>query len=303
MNAISESEPCTGPPGLRHTTALISTAGHCEIACGFCLRADRARGFLDIPIYARSLSRLKEIGVESVCLTGGEPSHHPQLGQLVRLAHQFGLLVSVVTSARAPADVARLSEIGHLLANVTVSADTTGAMALGDTTRSVESGITTLHQVDAPARILHLTYWDVTAAEAERIHRLVEDAGTEMQLSPVSLTTKARQRVGLSLDQYLDQQRRDSEHLARRFRFTPRFDEYLRTLRSMHLRPGLRSCRSGALYLSARGELRRCPYSTAGISISAPRSEISRFLRSSPPDRTTPDCAAICRRDDNPVSG
>lgn len=48
----------------------------------------------------------------SVCLTGGEPVHHPHLRTLVRSCHQFGLPVSLVTSARTPADVARLKTVG-----------------------------------------------------------------------------------------------------------------------------------------------------------------------------------------------
>jgi organic radical activating enzyme len=96
-------------------TALVSTAGHCKVACGFCFRADRAHGFLDTATYARTLSRLKETGVEGVCLSGGEPTHHPQLRQLVRLAHQFGMSVSMVTSARTEAEVTALSQIAHLL--------------------------------------------------------------------------------------------------------------------------------------------------------------------------------------------
>ncbi|WP_031070132.1 radical SAM protein [Streptomyces sp. NRRL S-118] len=90
-------------------TALVSTAGHCKVACGFCFRADRAHGFLDTATYTRTLSRLREAGVEGVCLTGGEPTHHPQLRQLVRLAHQFGMSVSMVTSARSVAEVIALS--------------------------------------------------------------------------------------------------------------------------------------------------------------------------------------------------
>ncbi|WP_246144592.1 radical SAM protein [Actinacidiphila oryziradicis] len=144
-------------PGIRAPTgyrsALISTAGHCKIACGFCLRADRGHTFLDLATYTRALSRLKEIGVEGICLTGGEPTHHPELRQLIRLAHQFGLPVSVVTSARTEADVTQLSALAHLLQNVTVSADSLEAMTLGSTTRTVQSAMSTLRRVDTPGQV------------------------------------------------------------------------------------------------------------------------------------------------------
>ncbi len=90
--------------------------------------------------------------MEGVCLTGGEPTHHPELRQLVRLALQFGMTVSMVTSARSEAEVSALAEVAHLLTNVTVSADSQGAMALGRTTRTAASAVTTLDAVDTPRK-------------------------------------------------------------------------------------------------------------------------------------------------------
>ncbi|MFE6406547.1 hypothetical protein ACFVOR_06385 [Streptomyces sp. NPDC057837] len=100
---------------------------------------------------------MKEAGAEGVCLSGGEPTHHPELRQLVRLAHQFGMSVSMVTSARTVAEVTALSQIAHLLANVTVSADSQGAMLLGRTTRTAASGIDTLRAISTDTKILHVT--------------------------------------------------------------------------------------------------------------------------------------------------
>ncbi|ANP56928.1 radical SAM protein [Streptomyces griseochromogenes] len=282
----------------RFRSALISTAGHCKIACGFCFRADRAHGFLDIPTYTRALSRLKETGVEAVCLTGGEPAHHPNLRQLVRLAHQFGTSVSIVTSARDPDDVNRLADLARLLTNVTVSADSAGAMQLGRTSRSVVSAITTLDQVPAAERLLHLTYWNLTADECQDIYERVDDSGVQIQLSPVALDDAALQRAGYNFYDYLAQQRKDTDLLGRYFQLTPRFQEHLTTLRTMQLYTERRpSCASAALYVSASGEIRRCPYGKTGVSVHAPRAEISRFLHAEPRDRTTPECAAICRAD------
>lgn len=176
MNTVTqpESPPASARPKFR--SALISTAGHCKIACGFCFRTDRAHGFLDIPTYTRALSRLKEAGVEAICLTGGEPAHHPELRQLLRLAHQFGLHPSIVTSARSVEDVERLADNARLLANITVSADSIGAMELGRTTRSVDSAVATLEQVPAAEKILHLTYWKLTADECQEIYERVDES-------------------------------------------------------------------------------------------------------------------------------
>ncbi|MFI6575321.1 radical SAM protein [Nocardiopsis sp. NPDC050513] len=277
-------------------TVLVSTAGHCAVACGFCFRADRANGFLDVATYTRSLSRLREIGVESICLTGGEPTHHPELRQLVRLAHQFGLPVSVVTSARAEAEVTALAEVAHLVENVTVSADSRGAMKLGRTRRSVESGIRTLLEIDAPAGVLHVSYWDLADDECGELARLVAEAGTELQFSPVLLDELAIQRARMTVADYEERQRLDAAVLERHFALGDGLRDYLAHLRSMRRSPGCRHlCRSRALYVSAEGRLRRCPYSEVGVSTHRPRSEVREFLARPTTDRVTADCAAICR--------
>ncbi|MEU9992065.1 radical SAM protein [Streptomyces sp. NPDC048045] len=299
MNTVAHPESPPAPARQRFRSALISTAGHCKIACGFCFRADRAHGFLDIPTYSRALSRLKEAGVDAICLTGGEPTHHPDLRQLVRLAHQFGIPVSIVTSARDPDDVDRLADIARLLANVTVSADSAGAMELGRTTRSVASAIATLEQVPTAERLLHMTYWKLTADECQDIYERVDESGIQIQLSPVALDDTARQRADHNFYDYLARQRKDADLLGRYFQLTPRFRKHLTALRTMQLYPERRPyCASAALYVSASGEIRRCPYGTTGVSVHAPRAEISRFLHAEPRDRTTPECAAICRADD-----
>lgn len=220
-------------------TALISTAGHCKVACGFCFRADRAHGFLDTATYARALSRLKETGVEGVCLSGGEPTHHPRLRQLVRLAHQFGVSVSMVTSARTAAEVTALSEIAPLLANLTVSADSQGAMLLGRTTRTAASGIHTLRAIRTGTRILHVTCWGLSDGECQELADLVSEADVEIQFSPVVLDERALLREGKSVQDYLVQQQLDADRLGRHFNLSGRYRAYLKELRDLQF-PRLR---------------------------------------------------------------
>ncbi|MEU6214947.1 radical SAM protein [Streptomyces sp. NPDC047023] len=277
-------------------TALVSTAGHCKVACGFCFRADRAHGFLTIDTYSRALSRLNETGVEGVCLTGGEPTHHPELRQLVRLAHQFGLTVSMVTSARTEAEVMALADVEHLLVNVTVSADSEGAMALGRTTRTAASAVATLRAVDVPAKVLHLTYWDVAEEEAAQLAGLVAGTGIEVQLSPVLLGEQGLRRAGGSLQDSVQRREADTEILAGRFRLSNAYRSYLDDLHRMQLSDDEgHPCRSATLYVSAEGEIRRCPYGSDGVNVHAPRTEIRGYLEAPAKDRVGPDCAAICR--------
>ncbi|MEW1699534.1 radical SAM protein [Streptomyces sp. NPDC091278] len=279
-------------------TALISTAGHCEVACSFCFRADRARGFLTITTYTRALSRLKEAGVEGVCLTGGEPTHHPELRQLVRLALQFGMAVSMVTSARSEAEVTALAEIGHLLTNVTVSADSRGALTLGRTTRTAASAVATLGAVDTPSKVLHLTYWDLDDEEAAELSGLVAGTGIDVQLSPVLLSEAALRRDGRSVQDSLMQRARDTAVLGQHFSLSHGYRSYLDDLRQLQLsEEESHPCRSATLYMSADGEVRRCPYGASEVSVHAPRTEIRAFLDAAATDRVVPDCSAICRPD------
>ncbi|MGW2858349.1 radical SAM protein [Streptomyces sp. NPDC001205] len=279
-------------------TALISTAGHCKVACGFCFRADRAHGFLDTATYTRALSRLKEAGVEGVCLSGGEPTHHPHLRQLVRLARQFGMAVSMVTSARTEAEVAALAQVAHLLDNVTVSADSHGAMRLGRTTRTAASGIATLRTIGTATRILHVTCWGLSHGECQDLADLATAAGVQVQFSPVVLDERTLRREGKPVQDYLVQQGLDADLLDRYFHLSDRYRAYLGELHTLQL-PGAGgerwSCRSATAYVSADGYIRRCPYGQASVSVRAPRAEISKLLTAPALDRVTPDCAAICR--------
>ncbi|MFF3675125.1 radical SAM protein [Streptomyces sp. NPDC002120] len=272
------------------------TAGHCEVACSFCFRADRARGFLTTATYTRALSRLKEAGVEGVCLTGGEPTHHPDLRPLVRLALQFGMTVSMMTSARSEAEVTALAEVGHLLTNVTVSADSQGAMTLGRTTRSAASAVATLDAVDTPSKVLHLTYWDVDAEEVAQLADLVAGTEIDVQLSPVLLSEDALSRDSRSVQDSLTQRARDTAALGQHFLLSNGYRSYLDDLRRMQLsKEESHPCRSATLYVSAKGEVRHCPYGASEINVHAPRTEIRAFLDAQATDRVVPDCAAICR--------
>ncbi|MCH0570926.1 radical SAM protein [Streptomyces sp. MUM 136J] len=279
-------------------TALVSTAGHCKVACGFCFRADRAHGFLDTATYTRTLSRLKEAGVEGVCLTGGEPTHHPELRQLVRLALQFGMAVSMVTSARTVAEVTVLSRVAHLLTNVTVSADSQGAMLMGRTTRTAASAIDTLRAISTDTKILHVTCWGLKDGECREMADLVAEAEVEVQFSPVVLDERSLRREGKSVRDYLVQQRLDADVLGRYFELSDRYRAYLGELRDLQLpTTGAERwlCRSATAYVSADGHIRRCPYGRASVSVHAPRAAIRRFLVEPARDSVTPDCAAICR--------
>ncbi|MDX2393608.1 hypothetical protein NJL88_26825 [Streptomyces sp. DK15] len=214
----------------------------------------------------------------------------------VRLALQFGMTVSMVTSARSEVEVSALAKVGHLLTNVTVSADSQGAMALGRTTRTAASAVATLDAVDTPSKVLHLTYWDVDDEEAAQLADLVAGTGIDIQLSPVLLSESALRRDGRSIQDSLMQRARDTAALDQYFRLSNGYRSYLDDLRQLQLsKEESHPCRSATLYMSADGEVRHCPYGASEVSVHAPRTEIRAFLDAPATDRVGPDCAAICR--------
>lgn len=81
---------------------------------------------MPISMFRRALSRIHEIGVRRICITGGEPTEHPSFLELVRSAHQFGLSPSLVTSAPSTDALRLVAGVGKLLAHLTLSVDSLG---------------------------------------------------------------------------------------------------------------------------------------------------------------------------------
>ncbi|MGH3735683.1 MAG: hypothetical protein ACRDT6_08685 [Micromonosporaceae bacterium] len=185
------------------------------------------------------------------------------------------------------------------LESITISADTAGAMALGGTRRDVFGAAGALKIWGAAAwhPIIHLTYWKVADEECATIARIVKDAAATLQATPVLLDQVGRDRAGLTLTEYLNQQQQDAETLGRHCPPTTAASRHLWEIRQLYEREDAGTlCRAGArAYLSAGGQLRRCPYGQTGPPVWAARQQIHTYFSSPVQDRTRIDCAAICR--------
>ncbi|WP_206441102.1 radical SAM protein [Streptomyces boncukensis] len=278
-------------------TALISAQGHFGMGCGCCVRADRTDSFLDPATYALALSQLKETGVEEVCLSGGEPVHHPQIIQLIRQTRQLRMPVSMTTSARTVSEVITLSKAAPLLAQVTVCADSQGAGRLRGTTRTAEAAISTLRVIRADVKILHVTCWEMTDDECAVLASLASEAKLEVQFSPGAPGEHALPDEGMPLQGSVAQQELDATLLDRYFTLPGRYRAHLRALRDLR-RPrtgdGRWPCRSASAYVSADGSIQRCPHGQTSVTVHAPPAAIRQFLAASAQDHATPDCASLC---------
>jgi molybdenum cofactor biosynthesis enzyme MoaA len=271
---------------------LISTADNCEVNCRFCFRADIGRDVLSLDTYARALSRLREVGVEELCLSGGEPTDHPEFGQLVRVAVQFGFRASVVTAARSGPRLDALAKVAGMLSHITVSADSRKAEELGRTGRTISSTPEVFEALGHRRASLHVTACGLDDDDLKAIIAVAETAEVPVEVSPLLPSPTFRfENPDLERDLELI-----STYFGMSDQLTTVVSDYHAWLHGEAARS--RSCESERLYLSADGFLRRCPYdSSRQVSVFATRQEIGAALERSicEPPTTGLACMAICR--------
>ncbi|MGW2182441.1 radical SAM protein [Streptomyces sp. NPDC001732] len=271
---------------------LVSTADNCAVNCRFCFRADVGRDVLGLDTYARALSRLREIGIDELCLSGGEPTDHPEFARLVRVALQFGFRASVVTAARTGPRLDALAEVAGMLSHVTVSADSRKADELGRTGRTISSTDKVFEALGHRRASLHVTAYDLGDDDLTEIAAVVGAAGVPVEVSPLLPSPTFRfENPNLA---------RDLELISTSFGMSDQLRTVVSDYHDWLHGSVTRSCESARLYLSADGFLRRCPYDRSGqVSVSATRQEIRDALDRSfrTPPTTGLACMAICRSD------
>lgn len=284
---------------LEARAVLISTADACAVGCPFCFRADFGHDVLEVPIYTRALSRLRELGFGEVCLTGGEPTDHAEFRGLVRLALQFGYTCSVVTAARPGPRLDALASAAGMLSHVTVSADSRRVPGRERTGRTILSTLPVFAALGHGGASLHVTCHRLDEGDLREIEEVVRVARVPVEVSPLLPSPRARSFDGHAFAQ-------DLELIEERFGLSPELEllteEYLDLLRGGD-RP---SCRSQRLYLSADGYLRRCPYSTERqVSVLDRRAAladgIDGLFRDPPVAGLA--CLAICRAEAHAAEG
>ena len=71
--------------------AQVVVTRRCNLACGYCSEYDRKSEPVPYPTLLERFRKLYELRTWVVCLTGGEPTLHPQLPDLVAsvVSHNF----------------------------------------------------------------------------------------------------------------------------------------------------------------------------------------------------------------------
>ena len=82
----------------------------CNQHCLFCSNPENQRT-LSVDEALRQVQQLKEAGYFGVILTGGEPTLHPELPAIVRLAREQGVHVRMITNGQKTAEAGVLEEL------------------------------------------------------------------------------------------------------------------------------------------------------------------------------------------------
>ncbi|MBO0696253.1 MAG: radical SAM protein [Verrucomicrobia bacterium] len=94
-NNFQRSAP-DGVPGifsrLRYSPFLaqLVIVRRCNLSCGYCSEYDKVSDPIPAEILGQRLRKLKTLGTFGISLTGGEPTLHPQLPELIRKCRQLG---------------------------------------------------------------------------------------------------------------------------------------------------------------------------------------------------------------------
>lgn len=129
------------PPGmpfrLRYSPFLVQMViiRRCNLSCAYCSEFDKVSEPVPMQTLEERLRKLKSLGTFGISLTGGEPTMHPQLTDLIRKCRELGFLRTGMISNGfflKPALIEALNEAG--LQEMQISIDGVHA---NDTTQKV----------------------------------------------------------------------------------------------------------------------------------------------------------------------
>jgi len=82
---------------------ILEVTNICNLRCPNCTNKDmqRKRGFMELETYKKTIDECVTLGVDNVCITGGEPTLHPQLIDQVTYAKTRGIKsLTIITNAQ-----------------------------------------------------------------------------------------------------------------------------------------------------------------------------------------------------------
>src|SRR5215510_10654693 len=94
-NNLEASIPEAVPPmvfrlGYSPFLAHLVVIRRCNLSCSYCSEYDKVSDPIPVEILEKRLWKMKSLGTFGISLTGGEPTLHPQLPDLIRKCRQLG---------------------------------------------------------------------------------------------------------------------------------------------------------------------------------------------------------------------
>ncbi len=131
----------------------------CNLCCPNCPNEDmqRKRGFMELETYKKVIDEAVILGVNEVCITGGEPILHPQLIDQVTYAKTHGIKsLTIITNAQllTPLLSEKLIQVGLDALDVSIDAatpETYSKMRPPGNLRTVEGNLETLIKLKSEA--------------------------------------------------------------------------------------------------------------------------------------------------------
>jgi radical SAM protein with 4Fe4S-binding SPASM domain len=86
----------------------------CDNACAHCYNeTPRAAAALSTEDFKRVIAKVWGLGIPHVCFTGGEPTQHPDLVELVAYAEELGVITGLLTNGRRLKDAAYMNALAE----------------------------------------------------------------------------------------------------------------------------------------------------------------------------------------------
>jgi MoaA/NifB/PqqE/SkfB family radical SAM enzyme len=107
----------------------------CNLSCGYCSEYDKVSAPIPVEVLEKRLRKLRSLGTFGISLTGGEPTLHPSLPQLIRKCRELGFFRTGMISngfLLRPDSIEALNEAG--LQEMQISID---GVEANDTTQKV----------------------------------------------------------------------------------------------------------------------------------------------------------------------
>ena len=120
-SSVIERPVALAEPLTRLPLATLYLTERCNSRCVSCDYWRHGRRDIDVGTVQRLLPGLREMGTETVLISGGEPLLHPQWGEIAALLHDSGLKLWLLTAGLALAKHA--AEVARWFDQVTVSLD------------------------------------------------------------------------------------------------------------------------------------------------------------------------------------